>query len=418
MRDAGSGEAGDATIKVRAALVRSRFTRSLLSSSSSDSSSGRERPRPARAGLAAGVGVTVRQDVALFAFAAAVLVVLLRARGRGERDGGYPTAAWRAHLRALVYPAAIVVGLALTWLASHGAAGYALEQVFLDAPGVGPPQATILGDALGLEVAGLGPLSGGVVAVLALLPLALALPLLWIHARRLWRGRADSTAALIAYLAVVVLLSANQSFRRDVLIRFLQGGPVVYLLWVAAAAQALALLEHRRLLRTTAQVGALVAGGVAPLLLVGFVWFAEDGRAQRIEYTGSPAIRFQEHAALEARGRTLFVEPSAAADLEALVGFVRARTRPDEPIFVLDRPAVLYFLTDRPNPTHRTRVGLNELDPFTRLRLGAEIRASGCRYVITTRAWLPRFQRFQKAYLATQARRVGDFGPYVVLELV
>jgi hypothetical protein len=143
----------------------------------------------------------------------------------------------------------------------------------------------------------------------------------------------------------------------------------------ALSLAALLLLSSRRrasrvtmaLFSTFLMVVALVFHAAQPLSR-GFLGTIEG---RRIALVPSPLDRCH-----------LFIDPTDLADYRAVVDLVRAKTSPDDTIFVLPNHPELYFLTGRRNPFRFYSTALGILDPEELKQTLAHLREVRPRLII------------------------------------
>jgi len=290
--------------------------------------------------------------------------------------------------------AALAFLVPAAWLAMRGVtAGEFLRQAVLGAAELGRPR--MLGDLAVLAAPELAAPHRYLVPMLAWCVPALAVLGLLTCARGVRRG--DGAApALLGGLSLVVLLLSNQVFRTDPLIRILQCGPLAFLLLFALLAR-VRVAVRRPLL-------------ALPVALAAYVLAFSGNRTMPVEYTGTIAVRGRDLAPLDVHGRRFFVSRAQMAHLRDLVRFLSERTLPGEPIFVPGKPAIAYFLADRPNPTRRIRFGRGHVDELD-AAFWERLREAGCRTVVLSDGWTPEevFRTLPEGARPALARRIGGW---------
>ncbi len=319
-------------------------------------------------GVLAGVGFWFRHDVALFAWGAAGLLPLLHEVG--SRRG-----AWGEALQRMVCVA--VGGLAGAFVVGWYLVGDIeprlwIEQLFLRAMQEGHGR---------LDLMRVAAASGGWPA-LALPSVAFASAGGWpvYLVAKGWREPWDRRAGVLAMVAVFSLLAANQVVRISMVARFLQGGPVIFLLWFAAVAEFV-----RRMPRFG---GVLAAFGVlAPLALALGLWRGWD-IGLPAEYTGTAALRFTRSVPFQLpHGGTIYVEPQWAGTVGRLERELRSLPDDGGPTVVFGWPAGLLHLTQRRNPTRLIRFEDESVTPAERDEAWQTIRREA-RFIFVDRRYL------------------------------
>jgi hypothetical protein len=343
-------------------------------------------------GLVAGLGAFFRQDQAAFLLLGAALGVVMHAplQGRGARAAVAPLLVLGGSAFAAALP-----GLVL--LQSAGALRPAVDQVL---------EELVLRNSAPEVAFGVGALE---LRRLPALPFVLALVGFGVSLLR--------RSQTLLCLATIVFCGAGEVSRSPILVRFLQQGALYALVWcaLAAALRTLALRCTRPGTRGLLH-GLWAVSWLGPVVLAAYVTAGLPERGEALEYVGSPRLGFVRRTPFEARGGTLYGPPDFALVPE-LVAHVRAATAPGEPILALCKLSSLYFLAERPNPTHRTRLALEQRRAEELQALGREIGDSGCRLVVATHATWQRALAFCREYVGRELVPGPRFGPYVVAEL-
>jgi 4-amino-4-deoxy-L-arabinose transferase-like glycosyltransferase len=334
------------------------------------------------AGAAAGLTFLFKQNTGVLILAAAVVFTCLEARfcrTRGVQGGGAPMGAggwgvWPRALRALRASSPLLVGFAavtLVWL---------VPLLF----------------AIDGQATRLAPFIGGVnqAALFSppemtdLLPVAAGLLGAWYAWRRCRRP------LLAWYVVAGWFLFVTEFPRMDAL----------HLVW---SAPLLLVVGAIALDGLPAQLGvvALSTLGLAALPILD--WRTDWVGQSRVAISGVPY----------ADG--LLVPPRTRDDLVGLVGDLRARTEPGEPIFVYPTEPLVYVLAERPNPTRYDHLYPGAAPPDEVHRVIQQL--ADVRIVVTSEFWPPFFappgdNAPLDADLATNYREVGRYGAYHILE--
>lgn len=319
-------------------------------------------------GVFAGVGFWFRHDVALFAWGAAGLLPLLHEVG--SRRG-----AWGEALRRMACVAA--GGLGGAWVVGWYFVGDIeprlwIEQLFLRAMQEGHGR---------LDLRQVAAASGGWPA-LALPWVAFASAGGWLVClvAKGWRAPWNRRAGVLAMVAVFSLLAANQVVRISMVARFLQTGPVIFLLWFAAVAA---------LVRWIPRLGGLLAvfGVLAPLTLALALWRGWD-IGLPAEYAGTAALRFSRSVPFRLpQGGTIYVEPQWAGTVGRFERILRSLPDDGGPTVVFGWPAGLLHLTQRRNPTRLIRFEKESVTPAEREEAWRTIRREA-RFIFIDRRYL------------------------------
>jgi len=115
----------------------------------------------------------------------------------------------------------------------------------------------------------------------------------------------------------------------------------------------------------------------------------------------------------------LLVPPRTRDDLVGVIDDVRARTSPNEPIFVYPSSPLLYVLADRPNPTRYDHLYPGAAPP-REVQVAIDDLAQ-VQVVVTSDFWPTFFgppgdNAPLEAYLASSYHEVAHYGAYHVLE--
>lgn len=283
------------------------------------------------AGLAGGVGAWFRHDVGAVALAAAGMLVLADAFGR-RRAPSLP-----GDVAALVVPALVALVGGFAWIAAQAGAAEVVDQLVWRAFAEGAP--SLASNRLGLSW---------------WLPrLALLLAMIWfgVASRALVRGGWSRREALLWAVALVALVTANQMFRFPVVIRSLQCGPVFWLLWFAAGAALAARRPQIAVLRPAAVVCGFGLPALAALRLLGGF-----PTGMPVEYTGTVAVRFaRPEVFVLPGGGEIRVDRAWAGEVAFVTRALRELAPDGGPLAILGRPAAVYHLAGRRNPTRLIR---------------------------------------------------------------
>ena len=314
---------------------------------------------PLAAGGVAGLSFAFKQNTGLLVLGAAVFFAWM-ARGDGR--------AWRARVRHVVTAFAVVT---LAWLL--------------------PLLVAIDG-----QVTRLAPFVGGVNQV-ALFSPPEPLDLLPIAAGALgaWYGWRRCRHPLLAwYLVAGGFLFLTEYPRMDAL----------HLVWSAPLLLVVGAIAVDRL---GAQVGVLAVATLvlAALPMVGW----------RTEWLGQSLARLSGVPVADG----LLVPARTRDDLEGVVSDVRARTAPNEPIFVYPTSPLLYVLAERHNPTRYDHLYPGAAPPSEVQATIADLAA--VRVVVNGAFWTPFFGSGGdnlplEHYVAEHYREVARYGAYHVLE--
>jgi len=351
------------------------------------------------ASLAAGIGVWFRHDVGLLALGTAGLVVLatrigFRAEGSARRD------LW-GDLVAVAIPGGVALTGGFVWITLQVGFDEVASQLLWRAFGEGAPNVS-------------RPDVGGLAWWLPRGALGLGLAWLgWTSVRGV-SGRWRERDALAWAVALVAVITANQLFRFPEAIRFLQCSPVFQLLWFAALAAAWRAL--RPVHWGVALVPALIGCGL-PLAAVVQVLRGYDLRMP-VEYTGAIAVRWQRPQPYALPdGAMIWVDRAWAAEIDFVRAAVDELVPQGDPIAVLGRPAPLYHLTSRSNPTRLIRFDeAATTEPERYAALGAMYRH--CRYVVVDERFLRHRGAWWRRPLASVYRVHRRAGALIVLERI
>ncbi|MBW2278174.1 MAG: hypothetical protein JRF63_11820 [Deltaproteobacteria bacterium] len=351
-------------------------------------------------GVVGGLGAWFRQDNGLFVLIVGLALIVLWALARRGSEGSGGARRVLVEVASLLLPAVCLLLGVFAFFAFQGAGSALLTQVFGVAIGENAPRSGVAFDALELAIPGLLPF---------VMPL-LSLPVLVWSAFSAWRRRAlDDAAAIRFCLALCCLFAGLQVFRFDVLLRFLQSGPLVYLLGLALAWRLAAALSARPWASRV-----VVAIGVAlPLLLSAMALFDRSSYRMPVEYSGTIAVRFERREPVDIRGVEFQITPRWANQLRRLTQFVEDSTEPGEPLLVLGKPSSLYFLTDRLSP-------LSIIRPFDRVVARAGRREieqtlldSSCRFVVEDLSFTRRRGKGWRRFIKRHGKLVGRVGKLI-----
>ncbi len=286
------------------------------------------------AGALAGVGAWFRHDVGVISFGAAGALVM--ASWWCERGQPRRATAWALDTLAVTVSGAGLVAVGFVAIAAAAGAGEVAEQLVARAWRESAPPITA---------------GGRTIALLPWSALALAVALLVQVARRVGGGRWDVPTALTGAVALVAVVTVNQSFRYPEAIRFLQGGPVFYLLWCVAAAGAWRRFGDAPMLRTAVVV---IAAGIPAIGAAAVLAGAPVGLP--IEYTGTIAVGWERtQPYVTSTGSTIYVSPEWARSVDFVQRTTAVHLQPGAPLAVIGRPSAAYFLLHRRNPSRLIR---------------------------------------------------------------
>ncbi len=297
---------------------------------------------------------------------------------------------------AFVVPAGLAIAAGFLAIAAGADAAEVLDQLLLRALREGAPQGATAGSG---ALAWLPRAAVG----LTLLTAVAALD----RMRRNGRNARDTLTLAIAALA---LLTANQMFRYPIVVRALQCGPILYVLWfhvVAASARRLSVIPGAR--RIAIAVGFLLPAAAATTLLAG----AKIGLP--IEYSGTIAVRSQRMLPyLLPGGSTIHVDRNWASHVNFVRDTIEREVPPDGAIAVLGRPSSTYFLTGRSNPTRLIRFDDSGSTPTEREAALAAILAR-CDTIVADGAFLRHRGRWWKKKIHRDFRVTDRRGPIEIL---
>lgn len=283
-------------------------------------------------GLVAGLGFWFRQDTALFSLVA--IGVVVGARARDERQE--LSALWTMWGTA---GAVILAGLAAYSVVVSPV--QLLSELFVRAASAGMPDVPSASRSLQVEgrhgVADVGvAVLCGVITVWSL----------GAGARAAWRGWTQDrqTASQVLWLVVVGLLMSNQILRANVVTRFLQVSPPLFLLWWASGPA-----ESAKVVRAMSFC-ALVA---VPLTLLAGLLPRHDGTAAVApKFSGSVARWMAPYEPYTVDGRELYVVPS---DRDVFMPVALWLRHAEEKVLLVPGPSALYAVAGRRNPSRYVR---------------------------------------------------------------
>jgi hypothetical protein len=264
------------------------------------------------------------------------------------------------------------------YYAAHGALGDLFEAVFARAAALSdafPPPWSVL--------ASLGAGEGRIVAVLMLVPIALAaLFAVGIAAR--WRRRGlDSDVALRGALLAFACATLSQAYHPVLLARLLQSALCFQVIATIALADAAARVDGST--RRGVELGGIGLAALYAVLVLAGVPRVHPGE----QYTGSLRMRSYD-TPVEVFGETLYTPFMQADEIRLVRAFCASHTRPGEPIAVLPTHPLYWVLVDRPSPMRflADHAHGNFVMSVEQKRVEAErLAASDARYVLAEPEW-------------------------------
>jgi hypothetical protein len=116
----------------------------------------------------------------------------------------------------------------------------------------------------------------------------------------------------------------------------------------------------------------------------------------------------------------LEVPQATRADVQGVVAEIRARTEPNEPIFVYPTSPLLYALAERPNPTRFDHLNPGAADPRQIDQVIGDLEAARVRLIVVSDFWVsawgpPGPNAVLEAWLVQHFTEVGRYSAYHVL---
>jgi hypothetical protein len=156
---------------------------------------------------------------------------------------------------------------------------------------------------------------------------------------------------------------------------------------------------------------------LAGLIMLGVFALATPTVLSRLGAVAQPRVPISQ----EVRYASGLEVPRAThTDLQGVIAEVRARTKPNEPIFVYPTSPLLYVLAGRPNPTRFDHLNPGAADPHQIEQVIDDLEAAGVRLIVISDFWAsawgpPGPNAVLDTWLATHFTEVARYSAYRVL---
>ncbi len=208
-------------------------------------------------------------------------------------------------------------------------------------------------------------------------------------ARRMIRRQFTDDFMPLAALFLVAVLSMNQAYNHALVIRLLQCGAPTYLLGMyllyraGVGIQSLSSAVGKAALPWT-RAGIPAIAGILALAVA--LEIMTSGRESNlgVEYRGSIATYSKDDITLESPRAGVMATPRKTRLFNKTTAFRMEITEPDEPIYVACNDSILYFLTERSNPSRYAKFFMPGEPEARKRRILEEIKKNPTRFIVST----------------------------------
>ena len=350
--------------------------------------------RLALCGLVAGICLQLRQDTGIIVIAVSSMVLF--AEKSKETHGGRDRVSmsnWigKGLKRLGLYFSFLAASLlpAVIYLSSQEALGPVIEQCFVEK----------IEQHMGLFhfIPRLGRMweNGDHIGVLYFaVPPAVFIGTALLLGARIYRKETAKGFLESSALFLVALFSINQAYNHLLVVRLLQCGPPVYLLLSFLVWRLAGFLHGHagrsiRVSETWIRVGAPSLLGLAYGLVALEILTSERESNLGVEYRGSITTYDSANIQIRSPRAPVWVDPCKAKLINRIVDFLKKATDPNEPIYVACNDSLLYFLTERRNPTRFGKFIMPGESERREIAVTDEMKKCNVKYIVSNNLLLP-----------------------------